>query len=156
MAKPFEMTEDFRLPQRHLATRLQTGIMLAAPMKTAHDPLTLESLANKLSDSDSEWWPFVFLRPAQHQRFDSVRCLTLAVLQGLPATTLALFIGTLAGEHLNGPRLVMFPLCVCAMLFLLFRLTFAFFWNKRADRLRPLYERRADWQRAATASDRSD
>lgn len=112
------------------------------------DRPSLETLANTLNDSNAEWWPFAFVRPQQHERIGTLRCLALAALQGLPATLLGLIAGALAGERPDARHLWLFPLCVCTLLFVSFRLTFARFWNQRADRLRRYHDRRTQWQRA--------
>jgi hypothetical protein len=112
------------------------------------DQLDLREIAHQLADSHSEWWPFAFLRPVEHERFTSVRCALLALLYGLPAALFAVVGGKLAGDHVEGIHLLLFPLCVCAVLFAAFRIWIASFWNRRAQRLRQLHERRIDWQRS--------
>ena len=44
----------------------------------------LEDAMNELCDSNSEWWPFQFLRPAPEKRLGVARALALAILNGVP------------------------------------------------------------------------
>lgn len=111
------------------------------------DP-TFQAIQTHMLDADSEWWPFVFLRPEQHQHFTSLRCALLAVLYGTPLALSAVVIGMLMGDRLETIHLGLFPLSVCGSLFAAFRLGVAPFWNRRAARVRPLYERRAEWRRS--------
>ena len=111
------------------------------------DQLDLSDIAHQIADSHSEWWPFAFLRPQEHERFTSVRCALLALAYGVPAALFAVVGGKLVGDPVANVHLLLFPLCICALLFVAFRAWAAWFWNRRAERLRPLYERRIDWQR---------
>ena len=61
----------------------------------------LEEFLNSLSDSDREWWPFLFLRPQQNQRIGSLRAAALSVLYGAPIGLLATIVLALAGRGVN-------------------------------------------------------
>ncbi len=93
-----------------------------------------EQLANWFNDRDAEWWPFLFMRPAQDRRMSGLRVLAIAVLYGAPVGMLGDVWFALMGraEQVN-PFLA--PLVVTAVLFVAFRLTFARAWNRRAARL---------------------
>ena len=96
----------------------------------------LEQVVNLFSDMDREWWPFLFLRPAPHARMTSARVLLLATLYGG-------FVGMLANVMIalgagGGPSrlpVYVFPLWTTLSFFIIFRSTFAYFWNRRAARL---------------------
>jgi hypothetical protein len=107
-----------------------------------------ESIHSHILDADSEWWPFVFLRPEQHQHFTARRCALLALLYGAPSALLGIVAGRLLGDAMQRQHLVLFPLGVAALLFVAFLLGVAPTWNRRAARLRPLHERRTEWQRS--------
>jgi hypothetical protein len=108
-------------------------------------PSALEELFNELSDMDLGWWPFVFLRPARDQRMTGHRCLILAVLNGLP---LGLFLDLLMRYSPEDEWVhpAVLPLGITLALFFFHRFTFAFFWNRRADRLKRAHARRAAWE----------
>ena len=94
----------------------------------------LEQVVNLFSDMDREWWPFLFLRPEPHVRMTTARVALLATLYGG-------FVGMLANALLalttSGPRIsvFLFPLYTIGAFFVVYRATFAFFWNRRAERL---------------------
>ena len=112
------------------------------------DRLTIQAIKEQLADADSEWWPFAFLRPAQHEHFSSLRCAILSLLYGLPAALCAVVLGKLVGDQVQTLHLIVFPLCVTAMVFATLQLGVVAFWNRRAARLRTLNERRNSWQRS--------
>jgi hypothetical protein len=105
-------------------------------LKRAKEFVTeFEQVVNLFSDMDREWWPFLFLRPAPHERMGSARVALLATLYGG-------FVGMLANALLavsgtSGPRLgvLVFPLWTIGAFFVVYRMTFAYFWNRRAARL---------------------
>jgi hypothetical protein len=98
----------------------------------------IEEMANWVSDNDREWWPFLFLRPKEHERMGSLRVVAIAILYGVFAGMLAnVIVALTAGPA--GPRvgLLTFPLWTTLVFFTLYRATFAYFWNRRAARLSP-------------------
>lgn len=98
-----------------------------------------------LVDSDTEWWPFAFARPAPEQRFGAARSLLLACLYGLPASLLGATVGRALGDSIDSVQLSLLTLTVCAALFLAFRFIIAAVWNRRAARLQVLLDRRRAW-----------
>jgi hypothetical protein len=96
----------------------------------------LEEIVNSITDDDREWWPFLFLRPADSERIGSRRVLALAVLHGVFAGMLGnAFVALTVGSH--GPKVSVwtFPLWTTLLLFVVYRSTLAYFWNRRAGRL---------------------
>jgi hypothetical protein len=95
-----------------------------------------ENRANTLNDSDDEWWPFLSLRCAPHERMTLFRTLVLATAYAAPAALFAVVLGTVLGDQLTPRDLVVFlPTSVVAV-FLLLQLGVAYSWNRRAVRLR--------------------
>jgi hypothetical protein len=97
-------------------------------------------------DDERDWWPFAFLRPEPEERLTSRRTALLACLYGLPAGLFAVLLNRALGGAPPGRHLPAFLFCVCLGIFVLYRLTFAYSWNRRATRLARLSERRAAWQ----------
>ncbi len=94
----------------------------------------LEAWANWLNDLDTEWWPFVFLRPEPYERMTTARVALLAVLYGGFAGTFADAMIALSGKA-GALNPWLFPVSVTAIVFVVYRCTFAYFWNRRAARL---------------------
>jgi hypothetical protein len=94
----------------------------------------LERLANHVSDTDLEWWPFLFLRPEPCERMTSGRVAVRAALYGVFAGLLVNIVLRLTGEH-RGMSPLAFPVATTLALFAVFRLTFAACWNRRAARI---------------------
>ncbi len=111
--------------------------------------LHFETAVTDLSDSDSEWWPFLFLRPAPSQRLDTGRCALLSILHTLPAVLLSVIASTLFGLPLGLLQLTILLLVALGASFAVFRFVLAVFWNRRALRLHALAERRAAWERSS-------
>jgi hypothetical protein len=105
-----------------------------------------ETFFNHLADSDRQWWPFAFLRPPVDQRFSTPRVALLAVLQGLPLGMLLLMVDAVSRHAALEQRLLTFLLTVCATVFVTNRITLAYFWNRRAERLARHRERLEVWK----------
>ena len=105
-----------------------------------------------LVDSDREWWPFAFAKPAPEAKFGAARCLLLACLYGLPASLLGAMVGRTIGDPIDNAQLSLFTLTVCTALFLAFRFAIATVWNRRAERIRVLLDRRRAWRNGASVN----
>jgi len=92
----------------------------------------LEHLIHRHLDDDTEWWPFLFLRPEPHERLSDARVLALAALYGVAGGVLADVLLAARQVHVH-PAL--FPMASTLALFAVFRVTLAHFWNRRAARL---------------------
>lgn len=94
----------------------------------------MEEVANWISDMEREWWPFGFLRPQPYARMSSLRVAAIAVLYGV-------FVGMLANVLVAasvgtaGRSVIALPALTTFGFFVIYRFTFAYFWNRRADRL---------------------
>lgn len=121
--------------------------------RTADERLAqLEVVFARIQDSDSEWWPFAFLRPQPHERLGTARCLVLSLLHGIPVALILAVAGRVAGDPVDTTHLLWFPLSVSLVYFAVFRATFAYFWNRRAARLLPLHVRRRRWLEGTRSS----
>ncbi len=94
----------------------------------------LESVVNEISDKDRSWWPFLWLRPAKHERMSLRRLVSIAILYGLPCGAALAFLAWLALP--NPPNEVAAPIVGFPVL-LLFAGTVVVgpMWNRRAHRL---------------------
>jgi len=95
-----------------------------------------ENHTNDLNDSDAEWWPFLSLRCAPHERMTIARTLLLAVAYAAPAALLAVVLGTVLGEPIEPSQLFVFLPASILGVFLLLQVSVAYSWNRRAVRLR--------------------
>jgi hypothetical protein len=105
--------------------------MLERAMNTVRG---MEDVANWISDMDRSWWPFGFLRPVPDARISSFRVALIAMLYGvfagmLASALVAVSLGT------TGHSVVALPALTTVGFFVVYRLTFAYFWNRRAERL---------------------
>jgi hypothetical protein len=95
----------------------------------------MESFMNALTDKDSGWWPFLRLRPRKDQMMTTLMvakfsCYFGPFYGGVLYVLLALKDGRIlfSGAAFS---IALFTL----LFFVLYRITFAYFWNKRAKRL---------------------
>lgn len=95
----------------------------------------IEEMLNWVSDQDREWWPFLFLRPEQHERLGSRRVLLLSLLHGIFVGMLANVLIAFVASADARPNVLAFPFFTTLGFFAFYRLTFAYFWNRRARRL---------------------
>jgi hypothetical protein len=113
-------------------------VMQETPSRFDH----LEAMLNWVSDQDLQWWPFLFLRPAQNERLGTRRVAAVSALLGLFFGMLANVLMALTNSHaaskvsvLALPAWLTLPLATSVLFFVFFRLTFAASWNRRARRL---------------------
>jgi uncharacterized membrane protein len=91
---------------------------------------------NWLSDMDGGWWPFLHLRPQQRERMDN-RCLGrmalhYGVLFGLLVYAWDVFV---AFMPLSAVWALVCVSISVAFFFVVYKYSFAVFWNRRAKRL---------------------
>ncbi len=96
----------------------------------------LEQFANYLTDMDREWWPFLFLRPQPEERMSSLRVAALAALYGVLAGLFVNVVLVASGRSNDSFNPFLFPVGATLGFFVVYRFTFAYFWNRRAARLR--------------------
>lgn len=99
--------------------------------------MVLEHFVNRLTDMDWGWWPFLHLRPNRDQDIDDRLLARMSLYYG--STYGAVLAGYFA-LHGTGPftfwhfvRVVVFFMVA---FFVFYRITFAYYWNRRAARLR--------------------
>ena len=97
-----------------------------------------EQLVNEFNDRDSDWWPFLHLRPKQEERMGHGLIALLALLYGVVLGGALDILGALAGLSVAREQPLVIPAAMCGALFIGYRLTFAWAWNRRAERLTAL------------------
>jgi len=91
---------------------------------------------NKLTDMDWGWWPFLFLRPAKTEYMTSKIVLKMSLYYGF---TYGIFIYILtipSIQEFNIVEAFIFLLIMPIIFFIIYRVTFAYFWNLRVDKLK--------------------
>jgi hypothetical protein len=96
----------------------------------------LEGFANEMSDRDADWWPFLALRPDKDARMSTPRVALLAILYGSMLGAIFQLIAALARWPWAVTQPLATPIVLSAVLFVVYRLTFAWAWNRRAERLK--------------------
>ena len=95
---------------------------------------------NWLSDMDWGWWPVLRLRPRrEHDIDDAVLLRMTAVFGPVTGALVVLEVVWMARKFHRPltPGLLMLGLLAgCGIFYLAYKFTFAFFWNRRARRLR--------------------
>lgn len=99
----------------------------------------IEDFMNRLNDMDWGWWPLVSLRPPKDREIDNRLLLKLSPVFGGVSGLIGFLYCVM--RHLTpatAGRAVFFYLIGCAVFFVVYKFTFAHFWNRRARRLRSL------------------
>ncbi|NOU20362.1 MAG: hypothetical protein HOO93_00990 [Methyloglobulus sp.] len=92
---------------------------------------------NWLTDMDWGWWPIVSLRPPKDRDIDNRVLFKISPVFGGMAALLCIVL--LASRHMISftvAKVVVIYLLCCVGFFVVYKLTFAYFWNRRATRLR--------------------
>jgi len=96
-----------------------------------------DELFIRASDSDAQWGPFLFVRPAKWQRFSSARACAFSILVGgafgLPGSIFLALVARAA--HRAVPPVYLFPLVLTLAYCCLCHLSFVPAWNRRALRI---------------------
>ena len=97
----------------------------------------LEGFMNGLTDMDWGWWPVVSLRPPKDKDIDNKVLLQISPVFG---SMLGLILFLLREVRHRAPfsiiALVLYLMFGIVAFFILYKATFAYFWNRRARRLR--------------------
>lgn len=91
---------------------------------------------NGLTDMDWGWWPVLFLRPTKDKDIDTVLLLKLSIIFGSIIGLFYLFYFYLVLGELPVDILIGSFFIGWLLFFILYKVTFVFFWNRRARRLR--------------------
>ena len=97
---------------------------------------TLEDFMNRLTDMDSGWWPFLYLRPETSQLMDNRILLKMSIYFGPLYGAILSFLPVLFKRaEFSLSSVVASAVIVTILFFPLYKYTFALFWNRRARRL---------------------
>jgi len=93
-----------------------------------------EDAVNAVTDNDTNWWPFLWLRPQEHLHLSLGRMVALAVLYGAPSTAVAGIFCVLVfpgSAHALGTVVQTFP----PLFLFVATALIGPMWNRRAARL---------------------
>ena len=94
-----------------------------------------EEAVNEISDRESSWWPFLWLRPAKHAELSLTRIALLSVLYGLPCSALMSVVLSVCRPSV--PSEIVTTAFAFPLLFLFCgSVIVAPMWNRRAARVR--------------------
>jgi hypothetical protein len=101
----------------------------------------LEEFMNRLTDMDWGWWPILGLRLPKDRDMDNPVLLRLSLLYGSIVGALFLSVFVIGATEMLTTGDVIFAVVFCMLLgwilfFVIYKTTFAYFWNRRARRLR--------------------
>jgi len=95
----------------------------------------IENFINRLNDMDWGWWPVLSLRPPKDKDLDNLIILKLTLIFGSVLGVLFLLVGWVTRVLTLTCAVVSF-LIGWVLFFLVFKGISAYFWNRRARRLR--------------------
>jgi len=95
----------------------------------------MEKFMNSLTDMDLGWWPFLFLRPNKTEFMTSKIVAKMSLYYGLTYGMLIYMITIPEGEKFNITNMLTFLLLVLISFFIIYRFSFAYFWNLRVEKL---------------------
>jgi uncharacterized membrane protein len=96
----------------------------------------IESFMNILTDMDWGWWPVLSLRPPKDRDIDNQTLVKLTLVFGsIVGFIFLLIVLTSTGTITLGSFLVS-VVSGWLLYFVVYKFTFAYFWNRRARRLR--------------------
>ena len=95
----------------------------------------MEEFMNKLTDLDAGWWPFLHLRPAQNHLMSTLVVAKMSLHYGLLYGALIYLLTYMQNGSNSFIGAITFVAIVTVSFFVLYRTTFAYFWNCRAERL---------------------
>ncbi len=96
----------------------------------------IENFMNQLTDMDWGWWPVLFLRPAKEMDIDNITLLKLSMVFGSSIGLLFLLVVFLTSGVTTWGIFLFCILLGWLLFFVVYKITFAYFWNRRARRLR--------------------
>jgi hypothetical protein len=96
----------------------------------------IEAFMNKLTDIDWGWWPVLFLRPAKDKDIDNVILLKLSLVFGSALAVFWLLMIFLRRGFITSGTFVLAFILGWLFFFVGSKVSYAYFWNRRARRLR--------------------
>lgn len=94
---------------------------------------SLEKFMNWLTDMDWGWWPFLFLRPKKNKLMNNRVLYKMSLYFGSIGGFIAGYINYLKSKDYLQVVVIFFLEII--LFFIVYKLTFAYFWNRRAKRL---------------------
>ena len=92
---------------------------------------------NWLTDMDWGWWPVISFRPPKERDIDNRVLFKISpVFGGVAGLILLLCVAFSHFTSITAWKAALFYLAGCIAFFLSYKFTFAYFWNRRARRLR--------------------
>ena len=96
----------------------------------------LEEVMNWLTDMDWGWWPVLTLRPPKERDIDNIVLVKMTTWFGTVIAIIVLLLRFRRTHILTAGEIVGSILFGWIVFFILYKFTFAIFWNRRARRLR--------------------
>jgi hypothetical protein len=97
----------------------------------------IEDFMNWMTDFDWGWWPALSLRPPKDRDIDNRVLFKISPIFGSIAGLLFLIMRIVDGTaRFTFTEVIVSLLFGCLLFFILYKFTFAYFWNRRARRLR--------------------
>lgn len=97
---------------------------------------SIENFLNRLTDVNSSWWPFLFLRPEKSRRIDNRHLLKMSVYFGsFYGAIIAIFTFFLKLREFSFVFIIENIVAMAVLFLFFYKYTFALFWNRRACRL---------------------
>lgn len=97
----------------------------------------IEDFMNRLTDIDWGWWPALSLRPAKDRDINNRVLLKMSSVFGSMTGLLLLFIRLVQGRaEFSFTNVVGYLAFGWVLFFIIYKVTFAYFWNRRARRIR--------------------
>ncbi|MBI5954102.1 MAG: hypothetical protein HY865_20790 [Chloroflexi bacterium] len=96
----------------------------------------IENFMNGLTDMDWGWWPVLSLRPAKDKDIDNVVLLKLSLIFGSSIGIFFLLIVFLTTGVMTWGIFLFCILLGWLLFFVVYKVTFVYFWNRRARRIR--------------------
>ena len=97
---------------------------------------TIEKLMNNLTDKDWGWWPVLFLRPTKDVDIDNVILFKLSLVFGSIIGVFLLLMVFLKTGVITFSTSLFSIASGWLLFFVVYKVTFVYFWNRRARRLR--------------------
>jgi glucose uptake protein GlcU len=95
----------------------------------------LIEFANNFSDTDRNWWPILRLRPGKDEKMTNSLVGMLALFYGLTGSVSLYLLLKALGRIEGFSALLILSIVFVVGGFILYRVSFAYSWNRRADTL---------------------
>jgi hypothetical protein len=96
----------------------------------------LENFMNYLTDMDWGWWPVLSLRPSKNKDIDNLVLFKLTIIFGTLCGLIIWLVNIWKSKVLSWSVSAFIFVIVWSLFFIVIKFTIAYFWNRRANRLR--------------------